>query len=280
MDYVCKVEGDEEIDDNAEGVGTVFRLPGWHLTILLQADSAKGTLSTTATEVVNPKTRYNAGAEHFGDVKVRSMSFIDFELGKANDFLYPRAWNNASIRIDFNGTDGSIFATTFVMDVGAESVPEPHARGAGGDDLTFDNRSLCHFDFRDFSEKVNLDPAKLDIDTSDSSTEYLVFLPAQFDVELTVKGIVVGKTSGFIYQIRDENPFRRGNEKTGAFFPVMKTGGDLFPDIELKPDIPVDVVATVGYPSLTITTLIGFLCMALVVWIILKRIAGNKGPSV
>ncbi len=60
----------------------------------------------------------------------------------------------------------------------------------------------------------------------------------------------------------------------------MKTGGDLFPDIELKPDIPVDVVATVGYLSLTITTLIGFLCMALVVWIILKRIAGNKGPSV
>jgi hypothetical protein len=87
---------------------------------------------------------------------------------------------------------------------------------------------------------------------------------------LTIKGIFVGKTSGFIYQIRDEVAFRWGNEKTGAFFPVMRTGGDLFPDIELKPQIPFDIVATVGYPSLTLAALIGLLCLILVGWIIVK----------
>ena len=271
MDYVCRTEGDEEIADNAEGAGTVFQMPGWHLTITIQANGRKGTLTTTATEAIMPRTRYYAGAEHFGDVKAKAMQFSDFELGKADEFVYPGAWNNAAIRLDFNGTDSSIFSTAFVVTVDSESG-QPDA---ADDRLIYDNQSSCSFDFGDYPDKVNLDPGNLGLDTSDSSTEYVAFLPAQFDIELTIKGIFVGKTSGFIYQIRDEVAFRRGNEKTGAIFTDINTGGDLFPDIELKPHIPVDVVATVGYPSLALAVSIGLLCLMLVGWIVLKRLSGN-----
>lgn len=276
MDYVCRIESEGDGNYPAESAGTVFQMPGWNLMIELQADSKTGTLTTSATEVLNPRTRYHSGGEHWGGVEAKAMRFVDFELGNANDFLYPSTWNNASIRIDFDGTDRSIFSTTFVGQVGGKSLMALQTRGADHYKVEYNSDSLCDFDSRDFFERVKSNLGKLDVDTSGSSTQYLAVLPAQFDIELKIKGIVVGKTSGYIYQIRDEVAFRWGNEKTGAFFPMIKAGGDLFPDIELKPDAPVNVVATVGYPSLTIAIMVGLLCMVLALWVILKRIIGDK----
>ena len=56
----------------------------------------------------------------------------------------------------------------------------------------------------------------------------------------------------------------------------MNTGGELFPEVKLKPHIPVYVVATVGYPSLAPAVSIGLLCLMLVGWIVLKRFSGDK----
>jgi hypothetical protein len=222
MDYVCKIEGDEEIGNTAEGAGNIFQMPGWHLTIELQAAGKKGRLTSTATEVLNPRTRYHAGAEHFGDVKARAMRFVDFELGKANEFLYPRTWNDVTISIGFNGTDGSIFATDFIVE--SESGMNGTDPGADNVKIEYHNRSLCDFDVRGFSEKVK--PGE---NIKYTSNQYLAVLPALFDIELKIKGIVVGNTSGFISQVREVIAFRAGKEETVSFFPMMKTGEDLFP---------------------------------------------------
>jgi hypothetical protein len=267
MDYVCKIGGDEEISDTAEGAGNIFQMPGWHLTIELRtADEKKGMLTTTSTEAIRPRTRYYSGAEHFGDVIARSMRFFDFELGNADIFLYPRAWNDATISIGFNGTDSSIFSTDFIVEAGSQTNETDS--DANNAEIEYDNRSLCDFDVRGFYSNV-----KPDENIKYSSSQYLAILPAKFNIELKIKGIVVGKTSGFIYQIREIIAFRAGNEETGSFIPVVKTDGNVFPALRLNPAIPsVDVGKVIGYPFLSFAMLIGLLCIGLVFWILFKRI--------
>ena len=206
------------------------------------------------------------------EVKARAMRFVDFELGMANEFLYPRTWNDATISIGFNGTDGSIFTTDFVVESG--SGINVIDSGADNVEIEYHNRSLCDFDVRGFSEKV-----KLGENIKYTSDQYLAVLPALFDIELKIKGIVVVNTSGFIYQIREVIAFRSGKEETGSFFPMMKTGADLFPALRLDTKLDVDVVATIGYPLMTLAILIGLLCIVLAIWVLLRRIIDYKNSS-